>query len=67
MCQALDATLEPKWRPANESRILLLPGDGDGLVKDHAEYWSPDGVHFNTQGITAQVEQVSKKITGTLE
>ena len=38
-----------------------------GLVKDHAEYWSPDGVHFNGQGVEAQVEQVTKKITETLQ
>ncbi len=37
------------------------------LVKDHPEYWSPDGVHFNAQGVVAQVEQVTKKITGCLE
>ena len=36
------------------------------LVKDHPEYWSADGVHFNAQGIAAQVEQVTKKITETL-
>jgi lysophospholipase L1-like esterase len=24
-----------------------------GLVKDHPEYWSPDGVHFNAQGVVA--------------
>ena len=38
-----------------------------GLVKDHPEYRSPDGVHFNAQGIAAQVEQVTKRITETLE
>ncbi|MCY2994450.1 MAG: hypothetical protein NTY19_42280 [Planctomycetota bacterium] len=38
-----------------------------GLVKDHAEYWSPDGVHFNAQGIAAQAEQVTKKITEALK
>ena len=38
-----------------------------GLVKDLPEYWSPDGVHFNAQGVVAQVEQVTKKITGCLE
>jgi lysophospholipase L1-like esterase len=38
-----------------------------GLVKDHPEYWSPDGVHFNAQGVEAQVEQVTKKITGCLK
>jgi lysophospholipase L1-like esterase len=33
-----------------------------GLVKDHPEYWSQDGVHFNAQGVGAQVEQVTKRI-----
>jgi len=36
------------------------------LVKDHAQYWSPDGVHFNVQGVAAQVEQVTKRIVETL-
>jgi lysophospholipase L1-like esterase len=34
-----------------------------GLVKDHPEYWSPDGVHFNGKGIAVQAEQVMKSIT----
>ena len=38
-----------------------------GLVKDHPEYWSQDGVHFNAKGVAAQAEQVTKKITGCLE
>ena len=33
-----------------------------GLVKDHPEYWSSDGVHFNGKGIVAQAEQVAKRI-----
>lgn len=37
-----------------------------GLVKDHPEYWSADGVHFNAQGVAAQVEQVTKRIAETL-
>jgi len=37
-----------------------------GLVKDHPEYWSPDGVHFNAQGVAAQVEQVAKQIAEAL-
>jgi len=37
-----------------------------GLLKDHPEYWSPDGVHFNAQGVAAQVEQVTKRIVETL-
>ena len=38
-----------------------------GLVKDHPDYWSPDGVHFNAQGVVAQAEQVTKRITETLQ
>ena len=38
-----------------------------GLVKDHPEYWSRDGVHFNGQGITAQAEQVSKRILDSIK
>ena len=38
-----------------------------GLVKDHAEYWSPDGVHFNAQGIVAQAEQATKPILESLQ
>jgi len=38
-----------------------------GLVKDHPEYWSKDGVHFNGQGITAQAEQISKWILENLK
>ena len=38
-----------------------------GLVKDHPEYWSPDGVHFNAQGIAAQAEQATKPILESLQ
>jgi len=38
-----------------------------GLVKDHPEYWSPDGVHFNAQGVAAQVEQVMQRIVEALK
>jgi len=33
-----------------------------GLVKDHPEYWSNDGVHFNGKGVAVQAEQVTKRI-----
>jgi lysophospholipase L1-like esterase len=33
-----------------------------GLVKDHPEFWSNDGIHFNGKGIAAQAEQVAKRI-----
>jgi lysophospholipase L1-like esterase len=38
-----------------------------GLVENHAEYWSGDGVHFNRQGIAVQAEQVSKRIAEFLK
>jgi lysophospholipase L1-like esterase len=37
------------------------------LMKDHAEYWSGDGVHFNSKGIAVQAEQVAKRITDNLK
>ena len=36
------------------------------LVKDHAEYWSGDGVHFNSKGIAAEAVQVARRITDNL-
>lgn len=33
-----------------------------GLVENHPEYASNDGVHFNRQGIEAQAEQVAKHV-----
>jgi len=38
-----------------------------GLVKDHPEYWSADGVHFNGKGIDLQAEQVSRRIAENLK
>jgi lysophospholipase L1-like esterase len=40
----------------------IAENDLYGLVKDHPEYWSKDGVHFNGKGIVAQAEQVSQRI-----
>lgn len=40
--------------------------DLHALVKDHAEYWSGDGVHFNGKGTAAQAEQVSRRILESL-
>jgi lysophospholipase L1-like esterase len=37
------------------------------LVKDHPEYWSADGVHFNGKGIDVQAEQVSRRIAESLK
>lgn len=37
------------------------------LVKDHPEYWSADGVHFNGKGIDVQAEQVSRRIAENLK
>lgn len=44
---------------------LIAGDDLYGLVKGHPEYWSPDGVHFNAQGVAVQVEQVTKWIAET--
>lgn len=38
-----------------------------GLVKDHPECWSADGVHFNAQGIAAQAAQVATRIAEVLQ
>ncbi len=37
------------------------------LVKDHPEYWSADGVHFNGKGIAVEAEQVSQRILESLK
>jgi hypothetical protein len=47
--------------------VRIAVDDLYGLVKDHPEYWSPDGVHFNAQGVGAQVEQVMGRITEHLK
>ena len=49
------------------TREGITADDLYGLVKDHPDYWSPDGVHFNAQGVVAQAEQVTKRITETLQ
>jgi len=38
-----------------------------GLVKDHPEYWSNDGVHFNGKGVAVEAEQVAKRIMESLK
>jgi len=38
-----------------------------GLVKEHPEYWSNDGVHFNGKGVAVEAEQVVKRITENLK
>jgi lysophospholipase L1-like esterase len=38
-----------------------------GLVKDHPEYYSKDGVHFNAQGVSAQASQVAQQILEVLK
>jgi lysophospholipase L1-like esterase len=38
-----------------------------GLVKDHPEYWSQDGVHFNGKGVALQAKQVTKRIQESLK
>jgi lysophospholipase L1-like esterase len=66
----LDAIAEGTTRVQARNKIAaeivaregIAVDDLYGLVKDHAEYWSPDGVHFNAQGVGAQAEQVIKRI-----
>ena len=38
-----------------------------GLVKDHPEYWSHDGVHFNGKGIAVEAEQVARRVLESLK
>jgi lysophospholipase L1-like esterase len=38
-----------------------------GLVENHPEYYSRDGVHFNQQGITVEAAQVTKQVLEQLE
>jgi lysophospholipase L1-like esterase len=44
------------------STEAIAVNDLYGLVKDHPEYWSQDGVHFNEKGISAQAAQVSQRV-----
>ena len=48
------------------AREKIVVNDLFGLVKDHPEWWSADGVHFNAQGIAAQAAQVVGRITEAL-
>jgi lysophospholipase L1-like esterase len=38
-----------------------------GLVKDHPEYWSHDGVHFNGKGIAVEADLVVKAVLAILK
>lgn len=49
------------------AREKIAVDDLYGLVKDHPEYWSHDGVHFNSQGIDVQAEQVARRIAESLK
>ena len=49
------------------AREKIAVNDLFGLVKDHPEYWSGDGVHFNAQGIAAQAAQVVGRIAEVLQ
>jgi lysophospholipase L1-like esterase len=48
-------------------RERIVVDDLYGLVKDHPEYWSADGVHFNSKGIDVEAEQVSQRIAENLK
>lgn len=66
----LDVIAENTKRVQARNKIAeaIVAGEGIavddlyGLVKDHAEYWSNDGVHFNGKGIAVEAEQVVKRI-----
>ncbi len=45
--------VEPLGLPVNDLFALVI---------DHPEYYSPDGVHFNADGIRAQAQQVAQTI-----
>jgi lysophospholipase L1-like esterase len=38
-----------------------------GLVKDHPEYWSNDGVHFNGKGVAVEAEQAATRVMESLK
>ncbi|UCD49912.1 MAG: prolyl oligopeptidase family serine peptidase [Phycisphaerales bacterium] len=44
----------------------LAVDDLFALAIDHPDYYSPDGVHFNNEGKTAQVRQVARSILAQL-
>ena len=68
--EALDKLSETTDRVRQRNAIaaafvepLGLPVDDlFALVIDHPEYYSPDGVHFNAEGIRAQARQVAQAI-----
>ena len=49
------------------TEIAITVDDLYGLVKDHPEYCSNDGVHFNGKGVAVQAEQVTKRILESLK
>ena len=49
------------------AREKIAVNDLFGLVKDHPECWSADGVHFNAQGIAAQAAEVASRIAEALQ
>ena len=49
------------------AKEVIAVDDLYGLVKDHSEYWSPDGVHFNGKGVAVQAEQVTTRILESLK
>lgn len=49
------------------SKEGIAVNDLFGLVENHPEYFSGDGVHLNAQGIAVQAEQVVRKIQEALK
>ena len=44
----------------------IVTNDLYGLVEQHQEYFSGDGVHFNEQGRELQVKQVAEAVLSCL-
>ena len=71
----LNVIVEGTKRVQARNRIAgeIVTGEGIavddlyGLVKDHPEYWSPDGVHFNSNGTAVEAKQVSQRILESLK
>lgn len=48
-------------------RERIAVDDLFGLVKDHPDYWSKDGTHFNSKGIAVEADQVAERILEALK
>jgi lysophospholipase L1-like esterase len=63
--------MAPKQLPTFESAVIMqkhdiLTDDLYGLVEQHPDWHSGDGVHFNGQGKEAQAKQVAESVAEIL-